>query len=86
MLQCRGTSTTVFHSFSVKEIDKEGFWGNSYFHSERLAAKMILQLVGVVLLQVSEHEDYDGLDDVHDAYIKEQKHLQNCFLTVSKNI
>ena len=27
MLQCRGTSTTVFHSFSVKEIDKEGFWG-----------------------------------------------------------
>ena len=27
---------------------------------------MILQLVGVVLLQVSEHEDDDGLDDVHD--------------------
>ena len=28
---------------------------------------MILQLVGVVLLQVDEHQDDDGLDDdVHD--------------------
>ena len=68
MLQCRRTSTTVFHSFSVKEIDKKdsGENWNSYFHSERLEAKMILQLIGVVLLQVSEHEDDNGLDDVHD--------------------
>ena len=69
MLQCRRTSTTVFHSFSVKEGTTKRASGenwNSYFHSERLEAKMILQLVGVVLLQVSEHEDDDGLNDVHD--------------------
>ena len=60
-------------SFLFSEGDRQrGLLGETGTHiftvnGERLEAKMILQLVGVVLLQVSEHEDDDGLDDdVHD--------------------
>ena len=88
MLQCRRTSTTVFHSFSVKEIDKEGFWGKTETHIFTVnvwrqrwfyswSGWSFFRSVNMKMMMVLMMYTMRIMDS--DANIKEQKHLQNCF-------